>query len=295
MGNNSNVGAAQARRGRAALRILRGGLLALWSLFAVFPLYWMAITAFKQQRDIYQGPYYIPFVDFEPTLRSWEYIAGPGREDVLRGLGNSLLLAALSAFIAVLLGAFAAYGLARYPYKYGVYRNDDLSFLIVSQRIMPPIVAVIALFAMFQVVRLIDTRLGMVIAYTWFNLPLAVFLLTDFVKRIPIEVEHAAAIDGYGKVAQILKVVLPLAMPGLAATYLLCFFFAWNDFLLALMLTFRKAVTLPIIIANMSAQMEPRWWLISAVGLLAIVPPAVAVMVLDRFVDRQVLRGRGTR
>ncbi len=274
---------------RRVSQVLRAALLALWGLFACFPVYWMGVTAFKQSRDIYQGPYFVPFVDFKPTLRAWEFIAGPARDTVLQGLLNSLLFAAGSAFIAVVLGAFAAYGLARYPYKYGPYRNDDLSLLIVSQRIMPPIVAVIALFAMFRAVHLLDTRVGMLIAYTWFNLPLTVFLLTDFMRRIPVELEHAAAIDGYGKFAQIWKIVLPLAMPGLAAAFLLSFFFSWNDFILALMLTFRDAVTLPIVITNMSAQMEPRWWLISAIGLLAMVPPIIAITLLDRFVERRVL------
>ena len=281
--------ASQERR--PGSRLLRTGLLALWGLFAGFPVYWMAVTAFKQPRDIFQGPYFIPFVDFTPTLRAWEYIAGPARETVFHGLVNSLLFSAGSAFVAVVLGAFAAYGLARYSYKYGPWRNDDLSLLIVSQRIMPPIVAVIALFAMFRAAQLLDTRVGMVIAYTWFNLPLTVFLLTDFMRRIPVELEQAAALDGYGKFAQIWKVVLPLAMPGLAAAYLLAFFFSWNDFILALMLTFRDAVTLPIVITNLSAQMEPRWWLISAIGLLAMVPPIVAVSLLDRFIERRVLHG----
>jgi multiple sugar transport system permease protein len=270
-------------------RAARWSLLGLWSLFAGFPVYWMVVTAFKQPRDIYQGPFFLPFVDFTPTLRAWQYIAGPARDTVLHGLANSLLFAAGSAFIAVVLGAFAAYGLARYPYKYGPYRNDDLSLLIVSQRIMPPIVAVIALFAMFRAAQLLDTRVGMLIAYTWFNLPLTVFLLTDFMRRIPVELEHAAALDGYGKLAQIRKVVLPLAMPGLAAAYLLSFFFSWNDFILALMLTFRDAVTLPIVITNLSAQMEPRWWLISAIGVLAMLPPIIAVFLLDRFIERRVL------
>ena len=279
--------ASQERR--PGSRLLRTWLLALWGLFAGFPVYWMAVTAFKQPRDIYQGPYFVPFVDFTPTLRAWEYIAGPARDTVFHGLVNSLLFAAGSAFVAVVLGAFAAYGLARYSYKYGPWRNDDLSLLIVSQRIMPPIVAVIALFAMFRAAQLLDTRVGMVIAYTWFNLPLTVFLLTDFMRRIPVELEQAAALDGYGKFAQIWKVVLPLAMPGLAAAYLLAFFFSWNDFILALMLTFRDAVTLPIVITNLSAQMEPRWWLISAIGLLAMVPPIVAVSLLDRFIERRVL------
>ncbi len=161
-------------------RVGRWGLLALWALFAAFPVYWMVITAFKNQRDIYQGPFLVPVVDFEPSTLSWERIFGPDRDAVFLGLSNSLILASISAAFAVVLGAFAAYGLARYTYKYGPYRNDDLGFLIVSQRIMPPIVAIIALFAMFRVAGLIDTHLGMIIAYTWFNLPLTVFVLTDF-------------------------------------------------------------------------------------------------------------------
>ena len=282
---------AELHAPRPAARAMRWLMLSVWGVFAGFPVYWMVVTAFKQPRDIYQGPFFIPFVDFQPTMRAWQYIAGPVRDTVIHGLLNSLLFAAGSAFIAVVLGAFAAYGLARYPYKYGPYRNDDLSLLIVSQRIMPPIVAVIALFAMFRAAQLLDTRVGMLIAYTWFNLPLTVFLLTDFMRRIPVELEHAAAVDGYGKFAQIWKVVLPLAMPGMAAAYLLSFFFSWNDFILALMLTFRDAVTLPIVITNLSAQMEPRWWLISAIGILAMVPPVIAVALLDRFVERQVLHG----
>lgn len=275
-------------------RLPRLLFLGLWGLFAIFPVYWMAITAFKQQRDIYQGPFVLPGVDFVPTTASWEYIVGPGRDQILLGFGNSVLFAAVSSFLAVVLGAFAAYGLARYRYRFGPFQNSDLSFLIVSQRIMPPIVAVIALFAMFRFAGLLDTHVGMILVYTWFNLPLTVFLLTDFMNRIPVDIEQAAAIDGYGKLDQIRMVMLPLAMPGLAAAYLLSFFFVWNDFLLALMLTFRDAQTLPIVITALSAQMEPRWWLISAIGLLAVVPPALAAIVLDRFMERQVLRG-GTR
>lgn len=281
-----------SRRNFSAVR--RYSLLGIWCLFAVFPIYWMAVTAFKQPRDIYQGPFYIPGVDFQPTTDSWHFIFNDGRADFFHGLENSVMFAALSALFAVILGAFAAYGLARYTYKLGPFKNDNLSFFIVSQRMMPPIVAVIALFMIFKWVHLLDSRVGMVIVYTWFNLPLTVFLLTDFMKRIPVDIEHAAAVDGYPKLAQIWKVMFPLAMPGLAAAYLLSFFFSWNDFLLALMLTFRQATTLPLVITAWSAQMQPRWWLLSAAGLVAIIPPAIAVLVLDRFMDRQVLRG-GTR
>lgn len=276
---------------RSADVVLRRLLLAVWVFFAVFPVYWTIVTAFKSQVDIFQGPNYIPFVDFSPTLLSWETLFGEMRDDFLKGLFNSILLSSVSAFLAVLLGAFAAYGLARYDYRYGFYRNNDISFLIVSQRIMPPIVSVLALFLIYRDLRLLDSRVGMILAYTAFNMPIAVFLLRNFFAAIPVELEQAAAVDGYGKVQQLLRVVFPLAAPGLAAAYMLAFFFAWNDFLFALILTFDRAATLPITITNLSAQMQPMWWLVSAVGLVAIIPPALVAVFLDRFMQRQVLRG----
>lgn len=268
--------------------------LALWSFFAMFPVYWVLITAFKQSKDIYQGPYILPFLDFEPTIAAWTQLFGPSREEFFRAFSNSLILATVSSFVAVVLGTFAGYGLARYKYKYGNMENDNLSFLIVSQRIMPPIVAIIALFAIFSFIKLLDTKFGMIIVYTWFNLPLTVYVITDFIKRIPRDIEYASAVDGYGKLRQIFKVSLPLAMPGIAAAFLLSFFFSWNDFILALMLTFRKASTLPIMIMNKSTTDNPQWWFISAISILSIIPPMIAAIILDRFMDRQILSG-GTR
>lgn len=276
---------------RTGARVLPRILLSLWVVFALFPIYWTIVTAFKAPVDIFRGPNYVPFADFAPTAMSWQTLFGEMRGDFLKSLSNSIILSGASAFLSVLLGAFAAYGLARYEYKYGFYKNNDLSFLIASQRIMPPIVAVLALFIIFRNLHLLDSHVGMILAYTSFNLPLAVFLLRNFFAAIPIELEQAAAVDGYGKVQQLLRVVFPLAAPGLAAAFMLAFFFAWNDFLFALILTFDKAATLPILITNVNAQMQPMWWLLSALGIVAIVPPALVVFFLDRFMQRQVLRG----
>lgn len=271
-------------------RAVRYGGIIVWSIFALFPVFWMLVTAFKRPRDIFQGPYYLPGIDFQPTTRSFEYLMNEGRADFLLGLGNSILFATSAAFLSVLIGAFAAYGLARYEYKFSWMRNDDIGFFIVSQRMMPPIVAVIALFIMFRYLNLLDTRLGMIIVYTWYNIPLSVFLLTDFMRRIPQDIEHAAAIDGYNKVQQILRITVPLALPGIAAAFFLAFIFTWNDFLLALMLTFQSAKTLPVVIAAWSANMDPRWWLLSAAGIIAVLPPIIALSLLDRLIERQLRR-----
>lgn len=275
-------------------KIIRFIGLGIWGIFSMFPVYWILITAFKNSKDIYQGPFILPFVDFEPTLAAWTQLLGPAKDQFLPAFANSLLFAIVSAFFAVLFGTFAGYGLARYGYKYGNFKNSDLSFLIVSQRIMPPIVAIIALFAIFSFTKLLDKKVGMILVYTWFNLPLTVYVITDFISRIPRDIEYAAAVDGYGKIQQIIRVSLPLAMPGIAAAYMLAFFFSWNDFILALMLTFRKASTLPILISNLSATNNPQWWFISAIGILSIIPPMIAAIILDRFMDRQLLSG-GTR
>jgi multiple sugar transport system permease protein len=267
--------------------VARYGAFGVWSLFALFPLFWMLVTAFKQPKDIFQGPYYLPGVDFTPSLKAVDFLTGPGRDEFLDGLGNSVLFATTSAFLSVLVGAFAAYGLARYEYRLGWMKNDDVSFFIVSQRMMPPIVAVIALFIMYRWLGLLDSRAGMILIYTWYNVPLSVYLLTDFMRRIPRDLEQAAAVDGYDKVRQILLITAPLALPGIAAAFFLAFIFTWNDFLLALMLTFQHAKTLPLVIAAWSANMDPRWWLLSAAGIIAILPPVLALSVLDRFMERQ--------
>lgn len=268
----------------------RRALLFGWVCFALFPLYWTVTNSFKDQVDIYDGPKYVPFLDFQPTTRAWTTLFGAG-SGFLPKFFNSILYATVSSALAVLLGGVAAYGLARHRYRYGPYRNDDLSFLIVSQRIMPPIVSVLALYVVFVQLRMLDSPVGMILAYTAMNLPLAVYLLRSFFEAIPVEVEHAAALDGYPGLQRLRRVVFPLAAPGLAAAFLLSFFFAWNDFLFALMLTFNEAQTLPLYITSLTAQSQPQWWLISAVGLVALVPPAIVTVVLDRFMARQVLLG----
>jgi multiple sugar transport system permease protein len=261
----------------------------LFALGALAPLYWTVITSFKDQVDIYDGPKYVPFVDFTPTLAAWSSVLGRG--EFLSMFLNSVIFSTVSSALAVVLGGVAAYGLARFSYKYGPYRNNDLSFLIVSQRIMPPIVSVLALYVVYVQARLLDTAIGMILAYTAMNLPLTVYLLRSFFEAIPVELEHAAALDGYRRARRLRLIVFPLAGPGLAAAFLLSFFFAWNDFLFALMLTFNKAQTLPLFITSLNAQSQPLWAQISVAGLIALIPPAVVTVILDRFMSRQVLLG----
>ena len=271
--------------------VIRILLIGGWILFALFPVYWMVITAFKAPKDIYGGPFYFPKIDFEVAVLSWNWLFTEGRDTLISALINSIVFATLSSLFVVGIASFSAYGLARFRYRYGKLRNNDLLFLILSQRMMPPIVAIFGLMLIYKSLGLLDSRPGMVLLYMWFNLPLAVFLLRDFFAGIPLEIEQAAAVDGYTKMQQLFKFILPMAKPALAATYMLCFIFAWNEFLGALIITFEKAQTLPVLIAGMISQMEPMWWIISALGVISIIPPAILAIFLDKYLVRGLLFG----
>ena len=276
-------------------QIARVIVITIWIICVTFPIYWTLITSFKSQVDIYGGPYYLPGFDFTPNTSAWEYLFTTGSQSFFLGLKNSIIVSLVSSVLALVIGAMAAYGLSRYQYNYLGKDSDGLAFLILSQRMMPPIVAVIALFIMFSSLSLLDTLGGMILVYTWMNLPITVYLLKDFFAGIPPELEQAAAVDGYSKFDQIRKIVLPLAAPGLATCFTLAFNFAWNEFLFALILTFQKAQTIPVLISSMNAQMKPEWSIISALGIVAIIPPTIIAVAMDKYLVKGLSFGSASK
>lgn len=263
-------------------QVLRAALILIWIICVTFPIYWTLVTSFKRQVDIYGGPFFFPGIDFTPTISAWDYLLN-GNSIFTMNLQNSIIISLASSFLALVIGAMAAYALTRYQYNYLGQNSDGLAFTILSQRMMPPIVAVIALYIMFSKLSLLDSHIGMIIVYTWMNLPITVYLLKDFFAGIPIELEHAAAVDGYSKFDQLRKIVIPLAAPGLAACFTLAFNFAWNEFLFSLIMTFQNAQTIPVLISSLNAQEKPEWAMISALGIIAIIPPTIIAIVMDKY------------
>lgn len=259
------------------------GLLLLWSLVVAAPLFWMVTTSIKDKNDVFLGPKFIPWVDFVPTGQWWVRIFTVERDAVLYPYLNSLIVASVSAFLTTIFGAMAAYALTRVRFKFGPMKNEDILFWIVSQRFMPPIVTVFAIFVMYRITRLLDTHLGLILAYTVFNLPLAVWLMSNFLAQIPRSVEEAAWVDGASLWTTLFRVVVPMVFPSLVATFLFCFVFAWNEFLFALILTYSRAQTVPLLIASQHFQRGPQWWDISALSTLAVLPPIVITIVLQKY------------
>lgn len=258
-------------------------VLLLWSFIVIAPLFWLVTTSFKEKLDVYLGPKFIPWVDFQPTMRWWIRIFTVEKNSLLRPYANSLIVGLISAFFSTFLGLMAAYALTRARFKFGFMKNEDILFWIVSQRIMPPIIIVFAVYIMYQRLGLLDSHLGLVLVYTAFNLPLSVWILANFLAQLPPSVEEAAVVDGAGPLTILFKIVVPMILPNLTATFLLCFVFAWNEFLFALILTFSRCQTMPILIASQHFQRGPQWWDISALSVLAVLPPVAITIALQKY------------
>lgn len=262
------------------------GMLLLWALIVLFPLYWLVTTSFKEMGDVFRGPKYFPWVDFTPTTRWWYRMWTVEREILLGPLFNSVVTATVSSLFAVAFGTMAAYALARFKFKFGRMKNSDILMWIVSQRVMPPVIIALALFIVFHFVDLLDTRLALIFVYIAAHTPIAVWMMSNFVSQMPISIEEAALVDGASRVQTFFRVVVPMMAPNIAVTFLLCFIFAWNEFLFALMLTGGRAHTMPLLIAAQHFQRGPQWWDISVLALIMIIPVVIIVLCLQRYFIR---------
>jgi len=171
-------------------------------------------------------------------------------------------------------------------------RNGDILFWIISQRILPPIVVVIPLYVMFQAVGMLDTHLAIILLYAVANMPIVVWLMYDFFRNLPIELEESAQLDGATRLRIFLEIVLPLTRPGLAATTLLTLVLCWNEYLFAVFLATVKVQTMPIMVsAKNTGEKGILWWEMCAVIVVMIIPVIIMAILLTRFISKGVLMG----
>jgi multiple sugar transport system permease protein len=262
-------------------------VLGVWSVIVFFPLYWMAITAFKERPDVFPLPTFIPWVDFNPTLSAFDQIFGLYRSQLVNGLKNSAIASLLGASIATFVGALAGYALARFRFERRFFTNDDFAFFFITQRMLPPVAVVFPFLLMYRYAGMIDRAWALGIAYALFNLPLAVWITRDAFRSVPREIEESGLVDGCTRLGVFFKISLPIAFPGIITAFFVCIIFAWNEFLFALILTFRRSQTLPVLIAGQSNELGAYWWIMSALGLIAVVP----MVVLGLYAQRWIVRG----
>jgi multiple sugar transport system permease protein len=276
------------KRGVAGTIVLYA-ILIFWAFIVLFPFYWMFTTSFKRPLDVNRIPRYIPFVDFQPIPDHWQFLLVTQQEQTVRQFRNSVIAASFSSIVVVILGSMAGYGLSRFKYYWGRlgWRNDNIAYWIISQRFLPPAVLVIPFLMIYGFLRLVDSHFGLVLAYTAFNIPFAVWIMRDFFDSLPIDLEESARVDGANRIQTFLRIVIPLSTPGFVTVALFSFVFAWNEYLFALMLTNFNAITMPVYIAGQQSTRGTEWWYISALALISVAP----VMLIGLFFQRYITRG----
>ena len=245
------------------------------------PVYWMITISFKAEVDQFAAP--PRWFSFSPTLE--HYADAFLTRSFGQFLFNSLFVAASSTLCALVLGTLAAYSLARFRLPYRLDRK--LALWILSTRMFPAIVTAVPLFLIMRDLRLVNTRLSLVIVYTAFNLPFVVWMMRGFFAEVPRDLEEAAMVDGDSRLGAFRRVVLPMVMPGLAATAVFCLIVSWNEFLFALVLTQTDtAMTLPVGIAGRVTQYGIKWGAMSAAAVVAIVPILAFALSVQKYLVR---------
>ena len=275
------IPATRSRRGRPLIHRASVGLRAVAAAVVTFlfvaPVLWMITTAFKTGNQAFS-----PEVQwfFTPTLDNFIGIfSGSG---FVNAFANSLQVSLISSFLAILVASGIAYPLARFD----VRGKSQILGTILSLRIVPPIVLIIPLFLVMRTIGLTGTLTGIIMMHVFMNLPLAVWLLRGFFEDVPKEIEEAAQIDGLGNLAIFSKIVLPLAVPGVAATALLCFVFSWNEFLFASILSNASSQTLTVALTQYVTPVGTQWTQIMAAGTLVAIPVWIAALSAQKYLVR---------
>jgi len=262
-------------------------------LFFMFPIFWLVATSLKTRAQAFSTP---PLFIWEPTLRNFidifikrqtEIEAITGQElELATGAEtffvNSFIVTGMSISIATVIGVLAAYSFSRYQPK----GTNTLMFFILSTRMLPAIVVAIPIYFFYRSIGLYNTYLGLILLYTMFNLPFAVWMMKSFFDEVPREIEQAALVDGSNPFKVFYRIALPQVLVGLAATVGFLVINVWNEFLFALLLTERATRTVPVMIAGTRGEVGINWGLIAAIETLYILPALILIFLLQRYLLR---------
>jgi ABC-type glycerol-3-phosphate transport system permease component len=237
------------------------------------PYMWVVLTGFMDGASASANS---PSWFFTPSLDAFHYLIV--EKGIMKNFMNSLVVSLASTFLSVTIGMFCAYALARYEFV----GRDDVSFWVLTNRMMPPVAVLIPIFVTFQTVGLLDTLLGLIILYTAMQLPFVVWMLTGYFRDIPRRYEESAMVDGDTWFAAFRKVTLPLMMPSITATAIFVMILSWNEFAFATFLTSTQAKTMPPAIMAYSIGADIAWNVLGAAVVLITAPLILFVLVMQR-------------
>ena len=282
-----------------ANRFVVYGILIFWAVICLFPIYWTISTSFKMAPNVMQG-HMVPWVDFQPKWLGWKSLGlspdtigaeSTVRDEFVKRFINSTITALVSSTLAVILGSLAAYGLSRFSYKFLWMKNDDISFFFLSQLILPPVVLALPFLVLYKELALLDTTVGLILLYTLSVLPIVIWIMRDQFAGIPTELEEAAMVDGLGVWGAFFTIILPIALPGMVAAFILSLVLTWNEYFFAALLTSTHSNTLPVMVASQTGSQGISWWSMAALSTAAILPLIIIGVMLERFIIKGMAAG----
>ncbi len=273
---------------------VRALLIALYALLSLAPIAWMILTSIKHPADTSAlPPRFLPGFTapensfwFRFTFRNFQHVLAD--VDTLRYFLNSVLISSLSTLASVTVGTLAGYGFSRFPFR----GSKDGLFFILSTRMLPPLAVAVPISFMYSRIGLLDTRFGLILLYTCFNLSFTTWMMKAILDDIPLAYEEAAMLDGYSRFEAFMRVVLPAATPGLVATAVFSLISSWNEYAFALTLTSTDAVTMPVRIhAIIGDNTAIPWGPLAAASVLFILPIVLFGLLMRKHLVRGVTFG----
>jgi trehalose/maltose transport system permease protein len=269
-------GTRQWTLGKVVNRVLFWVLVVFLIIYTVFPFFWALISSIKPNAELFATP-----VSYWPSAINWtfyQFVLDNG--DFLRALQNSIIVSFSTVLLSLAFGSFCAYAMGRLKFR----GRTPVLYLILSMTMFPQIAILGSLYQMISSAGLYDRLPALIISYLTFTLPFTVWVLTNFFKALPGELEEAALVDGATPFQTFLQILLPLAAPGLVTTGLLAFIAAWNEYLYALTFTQTRARTVQPAIASFSGntQFELPWGNILAASVLVTLPLVALVLIFQR-------------
>lgn len=263
------------------VRVISGVIV---SLLFLFPVFWMVLTSFKQQVDIFTNP---PTFFFQPTLD--QYITAMRRTDFVGRLINTIIVAVGSGVLSIIVGSMSGYALARIRIR----GAKSIGLIALLSRGVPPIALAVPMFLVARKLGLTDKHIILILANSTFLVPYVMWLMRSFFVSLPKELEESAMIDGCSRFGAFLKIIVPISLPGILSTMIFSMILAWEELLFALILTNREATTLPVTISGISADTVngANWGALTAVGTITVIPVVIFALLVQKWLIQGLAEG----
>ena len=270
-------------RDTLASKIVTYGLLAVFVIMVAVPLFWMVTTAIKTNKELYEDFSYFPQ---RPTLENFVRVIV--REKLLTNIRNSFSVSMITTLITVIVSSLAAYSIVRYRYP----GREWIGRIILFKYLLPSAMLFVPLYVIVTALGLGNTQQGLILTYLTFTIPFCTWMLMGYFRGMPIELEEQAMVDGCTKTGAMLRILLPLSAPGLVASAIFSFTLAWNEFLLALVITMdQSTMTVPIKLSMMVVGDQYIWGQLMAGAVLASIPVGILYFIGQRFVVQGLAAG----